>query len=245
MPPEPQEPLTLPQEDPSNVATDTDPIAAKEELVQNLVAMFDEDPTLASKVADFIEHELTLKGSVGTVSMPESQMGSATAASMQGAPMTNPGPATMPQGGQDPGFQSNPFEERLGYVENAYADMALERELGAAKQAYDAMKTHFPILPEFNDKAILEFMVQNQIPSIARAAQLWGMEEMMKGEGTVASRMLTARMQNPRSANLPPVEGPGGNVASNAQLPPPSSMREAQQRARAKAESFFSGRPGA
>lgn len=228
-------------------------------IMAELFKLIESDPALAEKIAGVIENHL------GGASMENMQPGGAMAANMPGPAPGNMGPAggnmgpaaatagpaaPMGQMGQmgpmgQPGPANLPPEimDRLSRIEHTTADMALEREIGEAKQEYDALKDHFPILPELNDREILQIALDKGGLPLKDALLLWAMQKMREGEGSVADRITAAKMEASKAKGLPKVEGKGGAIPSG-EAKPPENMKDARAMAKEKLRAMFSAMPG-
>lgn len=202
------------------------------------------DPDLRQKMADLIDQHV--KGSANVSDMTNmGPMGNVPGPMSGGAapnPMMNPAPPAMPaMMGQQPAMANQPqqggpeYDARLDALEQAIAEGRFDKELAEAKAAYEAVNQHFggllPPLDETAEKAIAKLALDNNGLSMKEAAKLWAMQQAMSGEGTFADRVMAKKMENPKTAGLPKVEGPGGGIPSGAQQPP-QNLKDANRMAK-------------
>ena len=215
----------------------------------------DSNPDLANKIADVIE-QYVIEQNLGGGDMINQfdgvpPMNAPGAPGAPGAPsmpgMSGMGPMLGPMGGTTtmpgmvaPAGPTVPPDllERINALEEGHANIALDRELANAKQQYEQLKNHFPILPDLNEKEILQIAFDNGGMPLNQALQLWAMQKLQEGEGTVADRITAATLNKSKANGLPAVEGKGGSIPSGEQAPP-QSMKEARGRARDMLRALF------
>lgn len=187
-------------------------------FVQELYSLLRSNPDLANRVADVIEEFL---GGGNTSRDKQQPAVSATAP-------TTPSVASVP-----PNLLAlmQALDGRLSRLEKSQADMALERELAETKQEYERLKEHFPILPELSDKEILQIALQFEGLPLKEALYLWAMRKLQEGEGSVADRLVAARIEQSKNNQVPRVETKGGGIPAGTQEPP-QTFREARKRAK-------------
>lgn len=189
------------------------------EAVSSLYSLLSSDPGLANAVADLLEQY-----SQGGAGAPPAGAG---AGAMQGAGM----PRGAGPGAGMPGATIPPeLLDRLSRVERGQADVALERELSQAREAYSGMQQEFPILPELNDREIMQVAAQYPGLPLEQAVNIWAMQQMRGGgEGGSASERIMAAMMEKQQQNQPPSpEGQGGSAPSG-ETPPPQNFRQARK----------------
>lgn len=192
-------------------------------FMQELYSLLTSNPELANRVADVIEEFIIGKG--GNRSMPREEGTGPTGVMMNptAAPQTIPTEQLM--------SLIQALDGRLSNIEKANANMALERELAETKQEYEKLKEHFPILPDLDEKDILQIALQYDGLPLKQALYLWAMQKLQEGEGPVVDRLVAAKIEQSKSNQAPRVESKGGNIPAGTQEPP-KNFREARKRAR-------------
>lgn len=184
-------------------------------FMRDLYDLLRSSPELASRVADVIEEFINGGGKVQSAAPP--------------APQAAPtGAGAMPQ---ELMALLQAIDGRVARLEKTHADMALEKELAETKQEYEKLKEHFPILPELNDKELLQLALQFEGLPLKEALYLWAMRKMQEGEGSVADRLVAARIEQSKGSQAPRVETKGGGIPAGTQEPP-QNFREARRRAK-------------
>lgn len=228
--------------------------------VEMLVALLQQDPELAGKVADLIEqhygggtvNDLTPGG--GMPHMAHGDMGDMGGMGSMGGPvgpigpMAPAGPAgppgvAPPMAGPTPAAVPPELIDRLNRLEQSHANMALDKELADAKQEYAALKEQIPILPDLNDNELLQIALDKGGLPLKDALALWAVQKMREGEGTVADRIMAAMMEKSKAKGLPSPEGKGGAIPSG-EAQPPQSLKEARSLAKDRLKALFSSMPG-
>lgn len=241
------------------------------QVVQMLVQLMQQDPSLAAEISDTIRQHyegIDQQGQPNTnggVNMEDigglPQGGDFSGA--QGTPMTPQDMSTMPQG--MPGMQGTqgtptmsqtttqggniPPEilDRLNAIEQAQANIALDKELADTKQEYEKLKENLPTLPELDDKELIQIALQKNGLSLKDALYLWAMQKILSNDtnngGTAADNIVATMLNNSKAKNLPQVEGKGGSVPSGASEPP-ASIKEANNVAKNKLKALFSSMAG-
>ncbi|WP_026487641.1 hypothetical protein [Caldanaerobius polysaccharolyticus] len=203
-------------------------------FVQDLYGLLRSNPDLANRVADVIE-EFFGGG--------EKQVAKETPTSSPST-LTPTGAAGQgtPGGGMPPELMAlvQVLDGRLSRLEKSQADMALEREMADTKQEYERLKEHFPILPDLNDKEILQIALQYDGLPLKEALYLWAMQKLQEGEGSVADRLVAARIEQSKNNQAPRVETKGGGIPAGTQEPP-KNFREARRRAKEFLEAIAGG----
>ena len=144
----------------------------------------------------------------------------------------------MPSAPPGAGPQATPpQDDRLGVLE---ARFDLQDEMGEARKEYESLRGEFPMLPEFDRKAILTFVKDHTYMPLSEAVELFVMQQVRQGEGSLSDRLIASRMTNRPTA--PRVMGPGGAAAGGVKQEPPKDMAEANQFAKRRAEEFFDQR---
>jgi hypothetical protein len=144
--------------------------------------------------------------------------------------------------------QADPFaavlDARLRYVEQALADIALKEELNQARQAYENLKQHFPILPDLSEQELLQLASRYHNVPLPELVKMYAVEKLASGDRPAAERILQTQLQKSAVKDLPPVEGPGGGIP---QVPSeaPQSFRQARRGVRDFIEALRSGVTGA
>lgn len=206
------------------------------DVVQGLYQLLQTYPDLADKIADVIEGYFVDNASGKSAQ----KRGNVNPAQLQRVPSTS---ATIGLGGvRQPDVTSllTALEGRLSKLEKYQADTALDKELMEAKSLYESMKEHFPVLPDLNDKELLQIALQYDGLPLKEALNLWVMRKLTEGEGTVADRIVAAKMEQSKTQNLPKVEGKGGGIPAGTQEAP-KNFREARKRAKEYLMSVISG----
>lgn len=207
------------------------PATDKEQAVRDLIALLDANPGLGAAIADLIEQYLTGGGRVTqAMAVPP-----AAAPAVGAAPATAPGVAP----GAAPAAVPEDLLRRIAALEEARENDELEKQLAAARKVYDtALKQHLPILPDMDERAVLQMVLKIADNPIEAAVKLYALEKALEGEGTLADRLIAKHMEASKAKALPRVEGPGGAIPAGAHKMP-ESMREAHARAREMLRALF------
>lgn len=128
-------------------------------------------------------------------------------------------------------------------MEQFAADMALERELTQAKQAYESLKKHFPILPELDERELLTMGAKYPSLPLTESLWLWARDKLLSGDQPVADRIFKAVMEKSAVRDHPPIEGKGGSMP-NVPPEPPKSFRAAHASVRDFIRSLSQGVTG-
>lgn len=235
------------------------------QVVQMLVQLMQQDPSLAAEISNTIKQHyegIDQQGQPNTnggVSMEDigvlPQGGDFSGA--QGMPMAPQEMPAMPQGMQGmqgvpqttvPGGNIPPeILDRLNSIEQAQANIALDKELADTKQEYEKLKQNLPTLPELDDKELIQIALQKNGLPLKDALYLWAMQKILSNDtnngGTAADNIVATMLNNSKTKNLPQVEGKGGSVPSGASEPP-TSIREANNVAKNKLKALFSSMAG-
>lgn len=129
---------------------------------------------------------------------------------------------------------------RIETLEQGHANVMLDKELDEARREYERLSQQLPVLPEFDEKAVMQISLDNPGISLTQAARMWVLDKALEGEGTLADRLIAKKMEASKGAKLPRAEGPGGSVAAGYEGPP-KDRKEAMARAREMARAFFGG----
>lgn len=239
------------------------PASDDSNMGQELMDLMQADPALARKIADVIEQHYSSNTEGGNQSMNEHGNQGSPMPGMEGNPAaTAPAGGAVPAGAMGPvsapaapisqapamgpaqgapemsGAQQQmniPPEliNRLQNVERGQAQMSLDRELAEAKNDYQQIKEQLPILPDLNDKELLQVSYNKGGMPLKDALIYWAWNKLQEGsgEGTLADRIMAQKMNQSQTGGLPKVEGKGGGIPSGAEAPP-ESMKEARQRAK-------------
>lgn len=212
-----------------------------DELGKQLVSLLADHPRLAEQVAEVIGRYFE-----GGDRM-EQMYGQMTEGGMHGQMMGGGMHGQMMEGGAASGSATaqqasvpgiGDLLKRVEMLERGHADLALERELEQARREYEKLAQQLPVLPEFDEKAILQAALEHPGVPLSRIVKMWAVDKALEGEGSLADRLIAKRMEQSKAAKPPRVEGPGGSVAANY-AEPPKDRKEALARAREIARAMF------
>jgi len=196
--------------------TGTDAFDPVRELANVIVS----DPVLYDKVENTIREHFGLLG------------GNRTAANAQSQPKAEANVQIDQQSTQpaaDP--QVAVLEERLRRMEQFIADLALREELNQAKQAYNEYKKHLPVLPDLDERELLQ--LAGKYPGLPLQEVAWQLvkQKLLSGDQPAAERIFKIMMEQSAVKDVPPVEKGGGNIPD---IPPeePTSFRAARRSVR-------------
>lgn len=229
------------------------------QVVQMLVQLMQQDPSLAAEISNTIKQHYegidqqgqpNTNGGVSMEDIGVLPQGGDFSGGAQGMPMAPQEMPVMPQGtpGMPPGGNIPPeILDRLNSIEQAQANIALDKELADTKQEYEKLKQNLPTLPELDDKELIQIALQKNGLPLKDALYLWAMQKMLSNDnnngGTAAENIVATMLNNSKAKNLPQVEGKGGSVPSGASEPP-TSIREANNVAKNKLKALFSSMTG-
>lgn len=217
------------------------------EVVQSLYKIMTENPDLANKVADLIEQHFNPKAAAPQAQGAVPSLG----AGAPGFPQQGAAAPGMPgtPGGFDPSMfaqmvqMTQAMGQRLGLLEQQSADAMLKEELNQAKQEYEKLKNEFPILPDLNDREIMQIALERNGLPLNDALYLWAVQKMREGEGSPADRIAALMMQKSAANKVPDVEGKGGSAPSG-EAPPPTNFRQARRGAKELLSAMLGGVTG-
>jgi hypothetical protein len=222
-------PVAEAQTEPAATQPEDDPVAM-------LATLLERDPELTRKIADLIEQHYG-GGNVNELGgVPQA----APTAAPMGAVNAQPAmPTPTPPVPSAPTVVPPELMERLNRVEQAQANLAVEKELEEARKEYEALKEQMPILPELNDQELIQIAIDRNGLPLKDALALWAWQKMREGEGTIADRLMAAMMSKSKAKGLPAVEGKGGMVPSG-ETPQINSMKDARNIAKDRLRALFS-----
>lgn len=202
--------------------TATSPAGGGDDMafMQEFYNLLRNNPELANRIADTIEEFFSGGGQKETAVPPQTT----APQSQQSAPADS---------GLSPAIMAvlQALDGRLSQLERHQANMELDRELAETKKEYEKLKEHFPILPELSDNEILQIAVEREGLPLKDALYLWAVQKLMEGDGTVADRLVAAKIEQSKGKQAPPVESKGGGIPAGTQEPP-TTFREARRRAK-------------
>ena len=239
------------------------------QVVQMLVQLMQQDPSLAAAISNTIKQHYegveqqgqpNINGGVNMEDIGGMPQGGDFSGMPQGGDFSG-----MPQGGGMPGMFGPPVVpqgamwgmpqggalppdilNRLNSIEQAQADIALDKELADTKQEYEKLKENIPTLPDLDDKELVQIALQKNGLPLKDALYLWAMQNLVSGGkngGTAAENIVATMLNNSKAKNLPQVEGKGGYVPSGTSEPP-SNIREANNMAKDKLKALFNAMAG-
>ncbi len=213
------------------------------EVVEMLTTLLQSDPQLAAKIADTIEQHYMGGVNMFDISGPDTA-GTAAAPNVPSSlPAANAPIGNVPPAATSAQSVPNDLIDRLSRIEQAQANMALDRELADVRKEYEDLKAQIPILPDLNDNELLKIALDNDGIPLKNALAIWAMQKMREGDGTIADRLMAAMMDKSKARGLPAVEGKGGSIPSG-EAPPPQSMKDARNLAKERLRALFSSNPG-
>lgn len=135
---------------------------------------------------------------------------------------------------------------RLSTLEQVHADSELEKELNEAKQEYEAYKKQLPLLPDFNEKEILQTAYQLEGIPLKDALQLWIGRKLRELGGdeegeTLIDKLVAMKLDESKGKQVPPIMTKGGSAPATVEQKEPTSMREANRQVRELLGSLFGG----
>lgn len=227
----PENPERVPATSESDTAT---------EVVSLFVALLEQDPELAAKIADTIEQHYS--GGVsdymvtptpnlpagGTMAEFTASTASVPAAPAAPVSSTTPSPTAAPETPNSGSGLPEEFIQRLERLEISQAEAELDRELAAVRDEYNKLKEQLPVLPDLNEQEILQIAYDRGGLPLKDAFNIWVAQALMSapGEGSIADRIVAAVMQKSKTNTLPRVEGRGGSIPSGEGAKP-TSVKEA------------------
>lgn len=204
-------------------------------LGKQLVSLLAEHPQLAERVADVIGNYF--EGGAGMEQAQGPALGQVPEQQAYGQAVGSGGLTAMQQP-TAPGIGD--LLKRVEALERGHADLLLDKELEQARREYERLAQQLPVLPEFDEKAILQIAMEHPGVSLDRIIKMWAVDKALEGEGSLADRLIAKRMEQSKASKPPKVEGPGGSVAANY-AEPPKDRKEALARAREIARAMFGG----
>ena len=135
---------------------------------------------------------------------------------------------------------------RLSALEQVHADSELEKELNEVRQEYEAYKKQLPLLPDFDEKEILQIAYQLEGIPLKDAFQLWIGRKLRELGGdeegeTLIDKLVAMKLDESKGKQVPPIMTKGGSAPATAEQKEPTSMREANRQVRELLDSLFGG----